>query len=222
MLPRIILHNAVSIDGRIDGFTPDIGLFYELAGRWQEDATLVGSETILAAPEAMASLETGDGAERQADSEDKRALLVVPDSRGRIRDWPALRHTPYWRDVVVLCSKTTPEEYLQFLRDLKVDHIIAGEDHVDFPDALAELTMRYDIKVVRADSGGTLNGILLRAGLVDEVSLLISPCLVGSATARSMFRSPQAGSPEDAIPLKLMHAETLRDDAVWLRYKVVR
>jgi 2,5-diamino-6-(ribosylamino)-4(3H)-pyrimidinone 5'-phosphate reductase len=46
MLPRVILHNAVSLDGRIDWLTPDVGLFYELASRWKEDATLASSNTI--------------------------------------------------------------------------------------------------------------------------------------------------------------------------------
>jgi len=54
MLPRIILHNEVSVDGRIDWITPDIGLFYEFASRWKEDATLAGSDTILKQEEEMA------------------------------------------------------------------------------------------------------------------------------------------------------------------------
>ncbi len=45
--PRVILHNAVSADGRVDWFPADIGLFYELAATWHEDATLAGSGTIL-------------------------------------------------------------------------------------------------------------------------------------------------------------------------------
>jgi hypothetical protein len=31
---RIVLHNIVSLDGRIDLFPADVGLYYELAGRW--------------------------------------------------------------------------------------------------------------------------------------------------------------------------------------------
>lgn len=34
-------------------------------------------------------------------------------------------------------------------------------------------------RVMRVDTGGTLNGILLRQGLVTEVSLFIYPSLVG-------------------------------------------
>jgi len=31
MLPKVILHNAVSLDGRIDGFPIDLFQYYELA-----------------------------------------------------------------------------------------------------------------------------------------------------------------------------------------------
>ena len=44
-------------------------------------------------------------------------LLVVPDSRGRIRNWLFWRYQPYWRDVVVLCSRATPGTYLEYLQE---------------------------------------------------------------------------------------------------------
>ena len=28
MLPRVILHNAVSVDGRVEGFTPDMPIHF--------------------------------------------------------------------------------------------------------------------------------------------------------------------------------------------------
>ena len=49
MLPRVILHNAVSLDGRIDGFPMDLQQYYELISIWKEDATLAGSHTFLQA-----------------------------------------------------------------------------------------------------------------------------------------------------------------------------
>ena len=53
MLPRVVVHNAVSLDGKIAGFEVDLGIYYGLAGRWPADAILCGSGTILAAdPEA--------------------------------------------------------------------------------------------------------------------------------------------------------------------------
>jgi hypothetical protein len=49
VLPRVILHTAVSIDGCISGFEANLGVYYGLVDTWQEDVTLVGAETILRA-----------------------------------------------------------------------------------------------------------------------------------------------------------------------------
>jgi len=57
VLPHIILHSMVSVDGRMDLTAPDLGLYYEVACRWEVDAILSGGETILAGfsgPEADA------------------------------------------------------------------------------------------------------------------------------------------------------------------------
>jgi 2,5-diamino-6-(ribosylamino)-4(3H)-pyrimidinone 5'-phosphate reductase len=76
--------------------------------------------------------------------------------------------------------------------------------------------------VVQVDSGGTLNGALLRAGLVDEVSLLISPTLAGGTSPNSIYRAPDLDGPEGILPLRLRHLERLAGDIVWLRYELAR
>jgi len=231
MLPRVILHNAISLDGRIDGFPIDLQQYYELTATWKEDATLAGSETFLkAATEAPPEDESAFIPPR-SDPKDKRPILVIPDSRGRIRTWHYLRSLPYWRHFVALCSRSTPQDYLQYLKDRHIDCIITGEDHVDLKMALGELYSRYAVKVVRVDSGGTLNGLLLRQGLANEVSILIYPSLVGGETSSSIFRAqdlPPVSNPDLAsglgakgtIPLKLIAAERLKGDVMWLRYEV--
>ena len=47
--PRVIIHNLVSLEGRLDGFPADAGLYYELASRLPHQAVLTGSGTMLAA-----------------------------------------------------------------------------------------------------------------------------------------------------------------------------
>jgi 2,5-diamino-6-(ribosylamino)-4(3H)-pyrimidinone 5'-phosphate reductase len=76
------------------------------------------------------------------------------------------------------------------------------------------------VQTVRVDSGGLLNGVLLRAGLVDEVNVLVAPCLVGGTTPRSMFSAPDLDTLEGVIPLRLTHVEQMRGDVVWLRYRL--
>lgn len=224
MLPRVVLFNAVSLDGQIEGFALDIAQFYELASRWKEDATLAGADTILLSVEKEKVPEEDERAFEppQKNPNDHRALLVVPDSSGRVRCWHYLKTLPYWRGYVSLCSRSTPQEHLDYLKKRHIDCIIAGEDHVDMRAALKELRSRYGVKIVRVDSGGVLNGVLLRQGLVDEVSVLIYPSLVGAFQPRSIFRAQDSTPLGGVISLKLMRLERLKGDIVWLSYDIVK
>ncbi len=189
--PYVILHVGMSLDGRLDWARVNQGLFYEIASRWRPDAMLSGSNTILAAefPEEVPEEYQRAAAEQVGESEEERQLLFIVDSRGRIGNWPAIRSQPWWRDAVALCSESTPGSYLDSLEDMGVESIVTGTEKVDLRAALVEIRKRYGVEVLRVDSGGILNGALLREGLVDEVSVLISPELVGGhRRARSSSR----------------------------------
>ncbi len=218
MLPRVIMHNMVSVDGRTVGFDADIGLYYELASCWEVDAHLTGADTLLLADDGATDADDADPPSAEPDVADGRPLLVVTDSRGRLRNLRALRAMPFWRGLVVLCSRSTPQPALERLSAAGIDTIVAGDGPVDLRAALEQLRDRYGVKTVLLDSGGTLNGAMLRAGLVHEVSVLVCPCLVGGATTGSIFRSADAVTPP--IPLRLVQVEQVRSDTVWLRYEV--
>jgi 2,5-diamino-6-(ribosylamino)-4(3H)-pyrimidinone 5'-phosphate reductase len=108
-------------------------------------------------------------------------LLAVTDRRARIADW-------MW----------------EALRS-------AGHwrDAVPVRSDLATAVAGFE-GVVRVDSGGALNGALLRAGLVDELSLLVHPVLAGDAPR--WYGTPPPG------PLKLTPLDGGAPD--WLRYRV--
>lgn len=219
MKPHVVIHSQVSLDGRIDWLPIDPGLYYELTARWKEDATLAGTDTLLAAVEHFGE----EPSEQEASTTDRSCpLLVVPDSRGRLRHWEALLSAPYWRAGVALCTKVTPRAHLEYLDKVGVDSLITGDDRVDLQMALECLVDRYGTKTVRVDSGGTLNGILLRERLVDEVSVMIIPYLVGGTTPKSFFRAPDLSDVAGVIRLRLIGLEQLRDDVAWLRYSVLQ
>jgi len=220
-LPRVIVYNAVSADGRFDWFTPDIGQFYKLVPTWREDVTLVGSNTLLGAKASELPDDEEAFEPPKPDPRDKRPLLVVVDSRGRVRKWDALRKAGYWRSVAAICSRTTPKEYRDYLKRRHIDCIVAGKDHVRPRVALEKLRARYSARTVRIDSGGTLNGVFLRAGLVTEVNLLVHPQLVGGTTPKSMYRAEDLTSAKGVIDLKLIRVRKIRNRLVWLRYKVL-
>ena len=218
--PRVTIHNLISLDGRLDGFPADVGLYYELAGTLAQDAVLTTSTTLLAAAAADGIEMTGEDTVTDAPLRDESLpWLVIVDSRGRLvrLDW--LRDQPYWRDVLVLCSSTTPVEHLDRLRRHQVTHLVIGTDRIDLADALHHLADRFGVATVRVDAGGTLNGILLRTGLVDELSVVIAPHLVGTATAHPRHLVDGLAAPHPAT-LTPISVEQLRDGHVWLRYRV--
>jgi 2,5-diamino-6-(ribosylamino)-4(3H)-pyrimidinone 5'-phosphate reductase len=223
MLPKVILHIAMSLDGRITNFPADLDLYYSLAARWNPDAILFGSETILAAVRDNPSLEVPPEHEElfrppETTESDPRPLLVIADSRGRVRCWDAIRKWPYMRDVLALCSSSTAPEYLSYLAEKQIGTIIAGEDRIDMRSALGALNAQYGVKVVRVDSGGTLNSVLLNSGLVDELSVLIHPFLAGGQPDPTLFDPVKAGMFSSQIPLILQNSEVLDQGIIWARY----
>ncbi|HEY3448876.1 MAG TPA: RibD family protein [Myxococcales bacterium] len=220
--PYVILHNAVSLDGRIDGFGLDLAQFYGLAACFEEDASLAGSKTMFDPSQPVPEETPADRAPRPPPApDDRRPLLVVPDSRGKVRNWHVLRQAGHWRDFVSLCSERTPRRHLDYLNERGIHVVVAGKDRVDFQQALPALRGRFGVKRVRVDSGGILNGVLLRQGLVDEVSVLVYPVIVGGAPARSIFQALEPSAPARlADTLHLDSVQALENGVAWLRYRV--
>ena len=46
MLPKIILHNSVSLDSSLTNFDPNMELHYQIAGKYNAEARLIGSNTV--------------------------------------------------------------------------------------------------------------------------------------------------------------------------------
>lgn len=200
--PHVVLHVAVSLDGSTAGFQPDVGRFYELARTWEEDVTLAGADTILAQESALAA------AELPGPAADGPTLAVV-DGRGRVGAWQALHDAGHWSGVVAVhCAATPPRTH-------GLPEVVAGTDRVDLAEMLMTLRQRFGAGVVRVDSGGALNGALLDAGLVDEVSLLVHPTLAPTADRRPWH----GGGPRSGNVLTLVAAETRPDGLVWLRHR---
>jgi 2,5-diamino-6-(ribosylamino)-4(3H)-pyrimidinone 5'-phosphate reductase len=203
--PHVVAHAAVSLDGATTGFEPDAGRFYELAATWQEDVTLAGADTILAQEQALTTAPRPGPAMGGP-------LLTVVDGGGRVRQWEALRAVGHWSDVIALSSRSTPPRPA----DTPVQELVTGSERVDLAAALGELGRRAGAGVVRVDSGGSLTGALLDAGLIDEVSLLVHPCLAGSQAERRWYGE----STRLTHALELVSSDALGGGLVWLRYRL--
>lgn len=143
--------------------------------------------------------------------------FTVVDGRGRIR-WTE-KH-PNW-DVLVLVCRSTPVDYLSYLRRERICYLMAGGDRVDLAAALAEMATRLGVRCVLADSGGGLAGALLRAGLIDELSLSIAPALVGGLGTPSVLDGTPLAVGERPTPLRLLSVHADAGGTVRLHYEVL-
>ena len=224
MLPKVIIYNYISLDGRINGYNVDTELYYKLSSQWNLDAVLMGSDTVLKSFNTKSNdlHEEEDFKVREADKNNTRPLLVVPDSRGRIRIWSRVFETGYFRDMLVLCSRSTPQEYLDFLEERLIKYMVIGYEKVNLGTALEEINVQFGVKSLRVESGGKLNGLLLRDDLVDEVCVLIHPAMVGGTSPDSIYIAPDLKSAEDALDLKLLKIEKLKNEIILLNYRIMK
>jgi len=151
---------------------------------------------------------------------DERPFWVIPDSRGTLENLlHVYRRSEYCKDVIILASETTPKSYLAYLRERRYDYIISGEDHVDYDGAFELLNKRYDTKTILTDSGGTLSSILLEKDLIDEISIIISPVLVGEKST-NLFRNLHLKN--DNVKLELLRSKIYDGDYLHLIYKILK
>lgn len=221
MLPKLIIHNSISIDGSTTGFDANIEVHYGILSRFQPDAMIVGSNTAKTGAQffcdKISSEEESDFLKPEIQPDDPRAYWMIADSRGILEGiLHIFRRSEYSKDVIVLVSEKTPEGYINYLKERNYDFIRAGADRVDVRQALEIANERYGFKLVISDSGGLLNSILLEQGLVEEISLVMSPEIAGTE-GTSLFRSLG----KSGIQLELLRDEIVDKKYVHLVYRVL-
>ncbi len=184
MYPEVIIHNSVSLDYAVTGFAVDLGRHYGALLAFEPGAMLVGSATAksgiemfldITQPEAEA-----DRRRPEVRSDDPRPIGVFVDSKGVLKGLLHFyRNLEHIKDVVVLVSETTPEDYLDYLREREYPFIRCGAERVDLPAALRELRERFGVSRVVSDSGAELNNVLIREGIADTISLIVHPVIAG-------------------------------------------
>jgi riboflavin biosynthesis pyrimidine reductase len=123
--------------------------------------------------------------------------------------------------ILVILTEAVPDSHLAGLRGDKVSYIFAGKSEIDLAQALEALHRELGIERLMLEGGGGANGALLRAGLVDELSLVICPVVDGGSGAPSVFDSGKTDSgPAPVERMSLTSHEVLEGGVVWLRYEL--
>lgn len=222
MLPRLVIHNSISLDGSTTGFDANLDVHYGILGSYEPDAMIVGSNTAKVGTqffcEKIPPEDKEDFKKPDIHPDDTRAYWMIADSRGTLEGlMHVFRRSEYSKDIIVLVSEKTPESYINYLKERDYDFIRAGVERVDVRQGLEIAGERYGFKLVVSDSGGILNSILLEQGLVNEISLVLTPEIVGKS-GTNLFR----GIEKSGIQLELSRNEIVEKKYVHLVYRVLK
>lgn len=118
---------------------------------------------------------------------------------------------------MAILSERVSDDYLAALRARGVSYLLAGAREVDLALALEKIGARFGVRTLMLEGGGRINGGMLRAGLIDEVSLLMAPVVDGRIGTPALFDVESDVSPQR---LSLLDVERRADGVLQLRYGV--
>jgi 2,5-diamino-6-(ribosylamino)-4(3H)-pyrimidinone 5'-phosphate reductase len=246
--PHVVMQMSASVDGRIalgpsltmfDAHParealPDEGALWAtvadaIAEAWRPQATMMGSGTVQREDAPWTELPgfEGDAASLYVDFLPAEVVArtrhwhVLVDGRGRCRSGYKGTENEGGH-VLHLASCAAPPEYLAFLRGERIPYLVGGQVHADLVGALRKLRGVLGVRALRLWGGGTLNGVMLRAGLIDEVHLILKPALIGGRRTPTLVDCDDLAADERPAALELLSARPQEGGFVWLHYRVRR
>ena len=215
MLPKVIIHNSISIDGSLTNFEPNMQLHYQLAGSFKANMHLIGSNTARTGIDMFMETIPREKEEDFRKPDKEGMLWAIPDSTGKLKGLlHVLRQSEYCKDVVVFVSKETPVDYISYLKERNYDYHIIGKNKCDIKGVLELLNEKYEVKTLLIDTGCILGNILLEQRLVSQISLLVHPIIVGKRSY-NMFSNIK-----DCLKVNLIKKVLLEKNFIWLVYEL--
>lgn len=223
--PRIILHMTSSLDGRalVPRWHPSDavadGLWQHVYDRLAVKHRILGRST----GEETAHLGTYPDTDDTFDRSDyvtgtgENGYRVVIDPSGKL----------VWTDantkgaeIVVVLNESVPDRHLAGLRRDGVSYLFAGTDDVDVRVVAEKLATTLGISETLLSGGPATSGRFLRAGLIDELSLLLAPAIDGADESPTIFAGGQVTDDEHfpVTGVELTDVEKLEGGMLWLRY----
>jgi riboflavin biosynthesis pyrimidine reductase len=120
--------------------------------------------------------------------------------------------------VIEVLTEKVSSAYLQHLRSKNVSYIFGGQKELDLALVLEKHNRLFGIKKIRIDGGGHVNGSFLKAGLIDEFSLILAPIADGTIGAPTVFEAEEGYGKRRATWFELKSVKRIYKDFLWLRY----
>ncbi len=214
--PKIICHMVMSLDGRIDCSmvekieTDD---YYEALNSFACDSTIEGRTTVqmhYANPTPFS--ESGKAVGRECFYKAAEGgYQIFVDTRGTLT-YPEASE----ENRLCLLGEQAKDSYLKYLEGIGCSYIVCGKDRIDFHRAVEILAEDFGVKRLAVVGGGRLNAAFLKAGLLDVISVMISPGIDGREGEPALFD----GLEKSEVPVKIkpIGCKMMRHGTLWVQY----
>jgi 5-amino-6-(5-phosphoribosylamino)uracil reductase len=212
--PKVIILSGISIDGKMtikkgvsskvfdkllekEAFEPLMKL------RATCDGVMVGSKTICVDNPSLLSIEN------------KRLLRIIPTTHLKIPlNSKIFQIKP--ENTLIATVRAVSRKKIQKIIKMGSRVIFCGKKRLNLR-LLFDKLYKLGLRRILVEGGGTLNYLLLRNSLVDEINVLFLPFVVGNKDAPSLFEG--SGFPQ-LLKLKLKYIKLIKNKYILVSYKV--
>ena len=113
--------------------------------------------------------------------------------------------------IIEVLTVQVDERYLAYLQEMEIPYIFAGETEIDVELALHTLEV-HGINTLILEGGSIVNGYFQRAGMIDELSLVVAP-IVADVDDKPLFMNSAVSDYE------LEEIKQYGNGVIWINYK---
>lgn len=152
----------------------------------------------------------------------KDVNLIIIDRKPHLKKKGMNYLTNSFKSIYIITNNKNHPAY-EF-SDKKELNIIYYSNEIDFERLFVNLKQEYKIEKLSIQSGGTLNSLFLRQKLIDHISIVIAPCLVGGKNTPTLIDGIAPQIDNDLIHIKALNlkkCEVLKHSYIYLYYDVI-
>lgn len=160
---------------------------------------------------------------RKVDPVKMGCSFVIIDSKPHLNK-KGIEYLTKWvkKLYLVTTNKKHPAYEVDGVDNLEIIHY---SKKIDLADLFEQLKTKHGVARLTVQSGGTLNAELLRKGLIDKLSVVVAPCLIGGENTASLIDGESLHTQKDLNHikcLKLKKCDILKHSYLHLQYDIVK
>lgn len=218
--PHIICHMVTSLDGKVTGDFLSLSecekaceIYYEINRNVKSNGFICGRVTMEGSftggwyPE-LSKYEPKEKTDFIPDAALSGFYAVAFDTNGKL-GWKAKKIIDPDGDpgydgaqIIEVLSEDVDGRYLGYLEAMEIPYIFAGKDEINVEAALFKLKSNVGAETLLLEGGSIINGSFQRAGVIDELSLVVAPVIAGKNDKPLFMDSVVAGCELDRAETK--------------------